>query len=805
MAKEFSLDYRLSTDEIKEGVRARNPETDFQFCNAIELEEDQKLDIVSLRGLLFDEDEDLVGDKGIIDDSQPFYIPMIIDNHDVLLAMVPTTNGLQPFYVDSLGAREKNDRRLLEATKVVALLKNMIPNVLDLEDISVAQQHAEACGLAVISNIENISKAAAEEREVESQILYQGENREKFFQNLGDDLYKRGVLPDSQGKKRDFQQEFFIKLGMAIQEGKSVKEIKTLIDNDRTGLDIKRVLVGHENFDHTSLLESALIGGNFEVFKWLVEEKGLSIAEGVSGMHLKFNSGKPEDKPEVASGAKEILRYIDSKVDSQTKSKINLMMLAAFYMDVDLCEKLRKDPEIDINLMGRRAVSAVSISTSNKEPESQQISKALLADPRINVKDSFVLSMLANEGKFAQAKNFLRNFANQLTQNEVVRHDEGVENGGLKALIGVLANKPIDPENRADAEKLFVSLLAAANISDDRLNYLGNYDIGGNPDFTNNIYKKYGQLYVQLSDQERAYTQELIKSKQGFVFEFVDIVTDKKKLDAFVKQLDADPNLRKQYNDMKSGGNYFPLNIIDAKYQEIIAERGFFARVAKYISEFIFSAPVTEMSEISRHFAKVESKESEVTVDGEYRKAHRRIIEESNQENVNYNLQELKKLKDTYDSTLVEIKRANDMIDSSEKLRELNVKFFEILGNLHTANQDSLNKIREVRSEVFKAAYGEVISEKMAGLQFKLPPEQVVHIQKAIHNTYKIIATNKRLQLQPEEKTRQLKTLYENIDKVLKQPKPNLKENIAIITELPLSNKKAKKTQLAKTSPVRGA
>lgn len=58
---------------------------------------------------------------------------MIIDNHDVLLALVPTVDGIQPVFVDSLGQREPNDRRFIEAKKVVTLLKNMMNDVLDLK------------------------------------------------------------------------------------------------------------------------------------------------------------------------------------------------------------------------------------------------------------------------------------------------------------------------------------------------------------------------------------------------------------------------------------------------------------------------------------------------------------------------------------------------------------------------------------------------------------------------------------------------------------------------------------------------
>ncbi len=805
MVGEYSLKYQLSTDEIKASVRSSNGDSDTQFTAPVEIRAGEEIDIRSLVGLFFDEDGRLVGDSGVVDTSKPIFIPMIIDHHDVLLALVPTVDGVNPVFLDSLGQREPNDRRLTEAKKVVTLFKNMMNDVLDLKDISVNQQFEEACGLAVVSNIENIKKAVAEGREVNSQVLYQGEDNKKFFQDMGDDLYKKGVLPDVQGKKRDFQNEFFIKLGMAIQQGGSRQEIEALIANDKTGLDIKRVLVGNENFDHTSLLEAALIGGNFDVFKWLVEEKGLSIAEGVSGMNLKFNSGQPEANPAVVKGAKKILSYIDGNTDSKTKSKINLHMVAAFYMDVDLCEKLRKDSEIDINMMGRRSVSAVSIATSNKEAESQQISKALLSDPRINVKDSFILTMLVNEGNYVKAKEFIKKFGDQLTQNEVVRPDnEGLENGGLKTLIGSLAREPIDPEKRPDAEKLFVALLAAANISNERYEYLSNYDSGGNPDFTENIYKKYGQFYLELSEQERAYTQGLIKSKQGFIFEFIDIATDEKKLEEFARKLDTDPKLRKQYHDMKSGGNYFPLNIIDGKYKEVVAEKGVISRIMQSIKEFLFKPIITESSQLSYHFKPAVKASNDFTPDDEYKKAHRKIIEKSKQEDVNIKLGELKSVKDAYDLTLVEIKRAQGVIDSSEKLRDLNVKFFEILADPNSSHKDNLRKIQEVRLECLCAAYNKEIGGKIEKLNQKLPLDHAVAMQKTIHNTYELIVKNSRLD--PAAKAQQIETLSLNVDKVLHDPKSNLKENIAVITALPaLKSKERIREKKVDTSRAIGA
>lgn len=789
MVGEYSLKYQLSTDEIKASVRSGNGDSDTQFTAPVEIKAGEEIDIRSLVGLFFDEDGQLVGDKGVVDTSKPFFIPMIIDNHDVLLALVPTADGVKPVFVDSLGQRELNDRRLTEAKKVITLFKNMMNDVLDLKDISVNQQFEEACGLAVISNIESIKKAVAEGREVNSQVLYQGQEKKKFFQDMGDDLYKKGVLPDVQGKKRDFQNEFFIKLGMAIQQGGSRQEIEALIANDKTGLDIKRVLVGNENFDHTSLLEAALIGGNFEVFKWLVEEKELIIAEGVSGMNLKFNSGQPEANPAVVKGAKKILAYIDANTDSKTKSKINLHMIAAFYMDVDLCEKLRKDLEIDINMMGRRSVSAVSIATSNKEAESQQISKVLLSDPRINVKDSFILTMLVNEERFVNAMDFLRKFANQIKQNEIVTKDEKEqENGGLKTLIGVLAMKPIDPEKRVDAEKLFVALLAASNMSDQRYEVIRTYDFGSNPDFTENIYKKYGQLYLKLSEQERAYTQELIKSKQGFIFEFIDIATDDKKLEKFARKLDTDPNLRKQYNDMKSGGNYFPLNIIDEKYKEVVAEKGVLSRLMQSIKEFLFKPIIMESSQLSYHFKPAVKVSNDLTPDDEYKKAHRKIIEQSKQEDVNIKLGELKSVKDAYDLTRVEINRAQGVIDSTDKLKELNAKFFEILADPYASHKDNLRKIQEVRLECLCAAYNKEIGGKIEKLNQKLPLDQAVAMQKTIHTTYEIIMKNSLLD--PDTKAKQIETLSLNIDKILHDPKSNLKENIAVITALPASKSK---------------
>ncbi len=803
MGGEYSLQYQLSTDEIKESVRSRNADSDIQFTNPIEIQEGERIDIMSLRGLLFDEDEDLVGDKGILDDNQPIFIPMIIDNHDVLVALVPTADGIQPVFVDSLGQREPNDRRFIEAKKVVTLLKNMMNDVLDLKDISVNQQFEEACGLAVVSNVESISKAVAEGREVSSQVLYQGNENKKFFQDLGDDLYSKRVLPDTNGEKKDLRPEFFTKLRLAIEKGGSIREIEGLIASDKTGLDIKRVLVGHENFDHTSLLESALIGGNFEVFKWLVEEKGLSIDEGVSGMNLSFNSGQPEANPAVVKGAKEILNYIDSKVDSKTKSKINLHMIAAFYMDVDLCEKLRKDPEIDINMMGRRAVSAVSIATSNKEAESQQISKSLLADPRINIKDSFILTMLVNEKKYVEAKEFVKKFGDQLTQNEIVKLEDGLDNSGLKMLIGILSVEAIDSSKRLDAEKLFITLLAASNLTNEKYDLLSNYDFANNSDFTNNIYKKYGRFYLELSEQERSYTQELIKSKQGFIFEFIDIVTDEKKLEEFARNLEADSNLRKQYNDMKLGGNYFPLNIIDEKYKEVVAEKGIVSRIVQSVREFMFKPKITESSQLSYHFKPEVKASSEVTPDGEYKKAHRKIIDQSKQEDVNKKLEDLKAIKDAYDLTLVEIKRAQGVIDSREKLRDLNVKFFEILANPNSPHKDNLRQIQEVRLECLSAAYSKDIANKIELLNEKFTPEHAAAMHKTIHNTFEMIVKNRFLD--PEAKGKQVEALAANIDLLIKHPKPTLKENIALVTALtPIKKPHAKEKQAAIAS-ARGA
>ncbi len=177
MVKKYNLDYCLNSDEIKIAANILAND-DLQFLNSIDLPTTDNLDMVSLLDITSSE-------YSSANKAQPIFLPMVITGHDVLLSLVPSQNGIiTPYFNDSLGKLDGEIKQV--ALDITNLLKVLDPNITDLKDISVSQQYANCCGLAVVSNIGSINKAFREGKTPDTSCLYQGEDMEQYYQNLGD-------------------------------------------------------------------------------------------------------------------------------------------------------------------------------------------------------------------------------------------------------------------------------------------------------------------------------------------------------------------------------------------------------------------------------------------------------------------------------------------------------------------------------------------------------------------------------------------------------------------------------------------
>ncbi len=591
--RKYDLNYQLESEEIKVAAMHRTKDAGLQFMPAMDLTRQDAVDLNSniLAEILSPEEA-----PPNFDFTKPIYMPMVIAEHDVLLAFVPTPNGLQPLYVDSLGQRADDDLRKKIALEVVKVVEPFFPHILPLKDISVDQQVAQVCGLAAISNIESIDRAFKEGKEVNSSVLYQGVDKEKYFQELGDELVDAAILPAKEEKPEEFKARKaeglkpFLKMRLAIEQGKSVVEIeKMLSGKEFQGFDIARSEIDRDN-NKVSLLQSALVGGNFEVFKWLVETKKLDMAKSLSAIHDKFNTASPEKDLKKAAGAKQILQYIDAKLSVKDKSEINLLVMAAYYMDVALCRKLIGDG-VDINLKGRRGAAALAIAASNSEKESLEILDMLLADKRISIGGSNVITAFVSRLDVSRAISALTKFPDKFPPEEL--------KASLKMLIqniGGQEQRKVDDKTSIAASKLYLLLLAAyqpdAKQNKDLKDYSNALSI--NPEFKSTV-ETYHTAYNTCNNIDRKATLEMLKRKDAMLDKFIDIVSDPTKLADFVNKLDSDELFRERYKDLKADkGIFFPLGIIDAKLKEIEQSRGFFARLFKRIQDWLLPSKLLE-------------------------------------------------------------------------------------------------------------------------------------------------------------------------------------------------------------------
>ena len=177
MTKKYNLGYCLNSDEIKVAANILAND-DLQFLNSIDLPTTNNVSMSAVSEIIID---------GYFDANKanPIFLPMVITGHDVLLSLVPSKNGtITPYLNDSLGKIESGAKAI--ALKVTNLLKTLDDNIVDMIDLSIPQQYANCCGLAVVSNIASINKAFHEGKTIDTSCLYQGENMEQYYQNLGD-------------------------------------------------------------------------------------------------------------------------------------------------------------------------------------------------------------------------------------------------------------------------------------------------------------------------------------------------------------------------------------------------------------------------------------------------------------------------------------------------------------------------------------------------------------------------------------------------------------------------------------------
>ncbi len=176
----YNLNYQLNSDEIKLAANVMTGD-DLQFINSVDSEHTQ----IERGNYAFIADI-VIPNFLELDKTKPIYMPMVIAGHDVLLSLLPKQNGaISAYYNDSFGFIDDGDRKYIAKT-ITWMLKAVDDRVEDLVDLSVFQQFANCCGLSVVSNIINLHNAHSINREIGTEVLYQGEDMESYYTNLGE-------------------------------------------------------------------------------------------------------------------------------------------------------------------------------------------------------------------------------------------------------------------------------------------------------------------------------------------------------------------------------------------------------------------------------------------------------------------------------------------------------------------------------------------------------------------------------------------------------------------------------------------
>jgi flagellin-specific chaperone FliS len=869
--REYNLGYELSSDEIKQAALTKSP--DLQFLQAIDIPEGAKLDIVAVKSLLLDENNEYIGDK-TIDANKPIYLPMVIAGHDVLLALVPTLEGMQPFFMDSLGQNAALESRKEIAKSVVMLLKSLKSDVLDLKDISVSQQTHNACGLAVVSNILSLQEAFDKGQAINSIILYQGENKKEYFQKMGDDFVRDGVLPDKKREKRkDTKEELDTKKRQVLKNDldKAIRDndtdaAKKCIDQLATNFDPDSFYIPFQG-ETTKLADypvfNALINGRVEVFNYMREKiPNLDLSRAISAMNVEINVAQlPCRKEDEMNAGKmksdktysidedqlkkvhKILKVLDETLDWEGKKKINLFTLATYFLDVELARKFVNYPKFAevANEISTRSGRPINYAAGglDQDPRYKELFDLLYGSAEVknslHQNKNFVSNLL-DSGQFNIAHQFLKDNIGKIDSTILPILLNGVLSSGirevkegkktevnslvdaysiiLKEVLKKAVNEGLSGGDISDQLSLVPANIFVINEKDQfigkqyleatinqlkpllekgavKLKDLCNID----PDFLMLLADNVNLLKnVKLSIDDSAMlvgaiseeALNVLKKQDPLLHQFIEIGRDTMKLYDFVNKLDRDKEFRAKYDAMKKTSNLFPLNIIDSKLQKVEQSRGFFGNLIKRLNDRFFPLQVDVTT--TPILAEIDKVNEIQTVAGTYKKAHRKIIETSKQEDVNPKLESLKKLKDEYDKTVMKIKSTEGAIDSTEALQKLNLKFLEILASPESISKtNKAELVREARVEYLSSAFTKEIAERIEKL-YTINCAEI--LQKTLQNTFKIIDTNKRLD--PKAKIKQIEVLLKNVDMVLAHPSKDVKVNIAAITHtIPVDDKLA--------------
>ena len=195
--REYNLDYKLNSEQILAVIDSKK--SGLQFLPSVDHDLNEALNLSEVQVMLVD-----AFYASNLDNTKPIYLTMVLGGHDILIAFIPDQNGMQPYFIDSVGqdSNPNLEQRRKIAKDVVESLGAFVGDINVIKDISVNQQFREACGLAVVSNILSVQDAFDKGQSINHKILYQGENKEKYFQDMGNDLVAAGVLPDKNGIQR---------------------------------------------------------------------------------------------------------------------------------------------------------------------------------------------------------------------------------------------------------------------------------------------------------------------------------------------------------------------------------------------------------------------------------------------------------------------------------------------------------------------------------------------------------------------------------------------------------------------------
>ncbi len=129
------------------------------------------------------------------DRTKPIFIPYVRNNHIVMLALMPTSNGmLRAYYADSLVGLQDGGHIDL-GTRIVELLSGSFPHIVhnEIRDVSVLQQVGNNCGLAAIHNAIKLFDYFGNESNLDNFSLAINDvaSNEEYFQRYGDSLLKK--------------------------------------------------------------------------------------------------------------------------------------------------------------------------------------------------------------------------------------------------------------------------------------------------------------------------------------------------------------------------------------------------------------------------------------------------------------------------------------------------------------------------------------------------------------------------------------------------------------------------------------